>query len=531
MADLLHELIREQAEQQADASALFHKNDTLTYGELHALTRGVANGLLKHGIKAGERVGIYLPKQPETVAAIFGSAHAGATFVPINPVLKPRQVAYIANHCQVQTLITSAQRWQQLRDADADLSGVQLTVLVDGNAASEAESDAVRLTNWQDFIADTSEPQGHRRIDQDMAAILYTSGSTGNPKGVVLSHRNMLAGADSVATYLENTSADRILAVLPLSFDAGLSQLTTAFSRGASCVLLDYLLPRDVIRAVARYGVTGLAGVPPLWNQLVQCEWPEEAARSLRYITNTGGKMPVATTRTLQRLLPSTRIFLMYGLTEAFRSTYLDPAELERRPESIGKAIPNAEILVVNRDGELCGPGEPGELVHRGVLVARGYWNDPEKTAARFRPCPGQDPALPLPEMAVWSGDQVVRDEEGFLYFVARQDDMIKTSGYRVSPSEVEEVAYASGLVAGAVALGVAHAMLGQGILLLVTRAATLAEDDPVLALQTHFRRELPNFMQPQAIILVESLPQNQNGKFDRRSLSDQHKDHFEESA
>ena len=312
-----------------------------------------------------------------------------------------------------------------------------------------------------------------------MAAILYTSGSTGNPKGVVLSHRNLLAGADSVATYLENTAADRILAVLPLSFDAGLSQLTTAFSRGASCVLLDYLLPRDVIRAVARYGVTGLAGVPPLWNQLVQCEWPQEAARSLRYITNTGGKMPVATTRTLQRLLPDTRIFLMYGLTEAFRSTYLEPAELERRPESIGKAIPNAEILVVNGEGGLCGPGEPGELVHRGALVARGYWNDPEKTAERFRPCPGQDPALPLPEMAVWSGDQVVRDEEGFLYFVARKDDMIKTSGYRVSPSEVEEVAYASGMVAGAVALGLPHAMLGQAILLLVTRAATAdAEGD-----------------------------------------------------
>lgn len=530
MADLLHELIREQAEQQANAVALFHKNDILTYGELDALTRGVANGLLHSGINASDRVGIYLPKQPEAVASLFGSARAGATFVPINPVLKPRQVAHIANHCQIQTLVTSAQRWQQLRATDADLSSVKLIVLVDGRTMSVENSDTVRLMNWQDFVADTSDPQGHRRIDEDIAAILYTSGSTGKPKGVVLSHRNMLAGAESVATYLENTTADRILAVLPLSFDAGLSQLTTAFSRGASCVLFDYLLPRDVISAVARYGVTGLAGVPPLWNQLLQCEWPEEATGVLRYITNTGGKMPVATTRKLQRLLPTTRIFLMYGLTEAFRSTYLDPAELARRPESIGKAIPNAEILVVNSDGELCGPGEPGELVHRGALVARGYWNDPEKTAARFRPCPGQDTALPLPEMAVWSGDQVVRDEDGFLYFVARQDDMIKTSGYRVSPSEIEEVAYTSGLVAGAVALGAAHAMLGQAILLLVTRAATLAEDDPVLALQTHFRRELPNFMQPQAIILVDSLPQNQNGKFDRRSLSDQHKDHFEES-
>src|SRR6056297_1639143 len=282
MADLLHELIRAQAEQQANAPALLHKNDTLTYAELEANLRGVANGLLASGLRAGERVGVYLPKQPETVASLFGSSRAGATFVPINPVLKPRQVAYIANHCQVHTLVTSAQRWQQLHEAEVDLSGLQLVVLVEGDPASVAHRGKLALMHWQDFTAKRSEPSGHRRIDQDMAAILYTSGSTGNPKGVVLSHRNMLAGADSVATYLENTAADRLLAVLPLSFDAGLSQLTTAFSRGASCVLLDYLLPRDVIRAVARYGVTGLAGVPPLWNQLVQCDWPEAAARSLR---------------------------------------------------------------------------------------------------------------------------------------------------------------------------------------------------------------------------------------------------------
>ena len=193
-----------------------------------------------------------------------------------------------------------------------------------------------------------------------MAAILYTSGSTGNPKGVVLSHRNMVAGARSVANYLGNTSNDRVLAVLPLSFDAGLSQLTTAFSVGASAVLMDYLLPRDVIRAVARYRVTGLGAVPPLWNQLMGLEWPKEAAASLRYITNTGGAMPVPTTRALQQALPDTEVFLMYGLTEAFRSTYLPPDQVATRPESMGKAIPNAEILVVNEQGDECGPGGAG---------------------------------------------------------------------------------------------------------------------------------------------------------------------------
>jgi acyl-CoA ligase (AMP-forming) (exosortase A-associated) len=537
MAVLVHELIRAQAQQQAAAPALLHKKDTLSYGELDALVSAVAGGLLREGLDPGERVGVYLPKQVETVASLFGASRAGTTFVPINPVLKPRQVAYILDHCDVRVLVTSVQRWQQLCTLDERMQSLRRVVLVDlaageGLAAADNTTPAP-VSPWPDFIAGTEAAPGHRRIDSDMAAILYTSGSTGMPKGVVLSHRNLVAGAESVATYLENSAADRILAVLPLSFDAGLSQVTTAFSRGASCVLLDYLLPRDVIRAVVRYQITGLAGVPPLWNQLVQCEWPAEAAQSLRYLTNTGGKMPVATTRALQEKLPQTRIFLMYGLTEAFRSTYLDPAELDKRPESIGKAIPNAEILVVKEDGQLCGPGEPGELVHRGALVAKGYWNDPAKTAERFRPCPGQDPALPIPEMAVWSGDRVVRDEEGFLYFVARQDDMIKTSGYRVSPSEVEEVAYATGQVSGAVALGLPHAMLGQAILLLVTRSERAPADDAELlqALRAQFGLELPNFMQPADILCLEQLPQNQNGKFDRPRLVETYRTHFEESG
>jgi len=256
-----------------------------------------------------------------------------------------------------------------------------------------------------------------------------------------------------VASYLGNSATDRILAVLPLSFDAGLSQLTTAFSVGACVVLMDYLLPRDVVRAIARYEVTGLAGVPSLWNQLKALHWPEQAVQSLRYITNTGGAMPVSTTRTLQQILPNTLIFLMYGLTESFRSTYLPPDQLNIRPQSMGKAIPNVQILVINEDGEECAPNEPGELVHRGALVSLGYWNDPEKTAERFKPCPALPPEIPNTELAVWSGDQVMKDTEGYLYFIGRKDEMIKTSGYRVSPTEVEEIAYASGKVAGAGAM------------------------------------------------------------------------------
>jgi acyl-CoA ligase (AMP-forming) (exosortase A-associated) len=368
----------------------------------------------------------------------------------------------------------------------------------------------------------------HRVIDTDIVSIFYTSGSTGKPKGVVLSHRNMVTGALSVAEYLRNVPEDRLLAVLPFSFDYGFSQLSTSMSVGASVVLMDYLFPKDVVTMVARERATGLAGVPPLWAQLADLEWPQEARDSLRYFTNSGGAMPVATLKKLRTALPRTLPYLMYGLTEAFRSTYLPPEEAERRPESMGKAIPNAEILVVRPSGEPCAPNEPGELVHRGSLVSLGYWNDPAKTAERFKPAPGTLSGLVLTEMAVWSGDTVRRDEEGFLYFVGRRDEMIKTSGYRVSPTEVEEVVFATGLVADAAAMGVPHPTLGQAIVVVVTPAAGVQTD--ANALLDACRRTLPLFMVPHHIAFSEALPRNPNGKYDRTKLAAQFKDLFREA-
>jgi acyl-CoA ligase (AMP-forming) (exosortase A-associated) len=450
--------------------------------------------------------------------------------VPINPLLKPRQLAHILPHCNVRILLTSTTRLESLLSVVGACPDLHTIVVVEDDIPQTARDLPQRLLSYREFCGLPSGGRPpHRRIDTDMTAILYTSGSTGNPKGVVLSHRNMVAGARSVASYLQNMPRDRILAVLPLSFDAGLSQLTTAFSVGASVVLMDYLLPRDVIRAVERYGVTGLAAVPPLWNQLKDLEWPAVAVQSLRYITNTGGAMPVPTTRALQRTLPRTEIFLMYGLTESFRSTYLPPDQVNVRPESMGKAIPNAEILVINELGRECAPHEPGELVHRGALVSLGYWNDPEKTAERFKPCPVQPPEIPNTELAVWSGDQVMKDEEGYLYFISRKDEMIKTSGYRVSPTEVEECAYASGLVAAAAAVGLPHAALGQAILLIITPGADAASSDNLEdSVMAHCRRELPNFMVPAIIVARSGLPHNQNGKIDRRALAEEYQGIFQ---
>jgi acyl-CoA ligase (AMP-forming) (exosortase A-associated) len=390
---------------------------------------------------------------------------------------------------------------------------------------TDAGSSAVGLptTRWDDLLA--APPRGgHRVIDTDMAAILYTSGSTGRPKGVVLSHRNMVAGAKSVASYLGNGPHDTLLAALPLSFDAGFSQLTTAFYSGARVVLLNYLLPRDVLRAIERERVTGLTAVPPLYIQLAQLEWPAAIGDSLRYFANTGGRMPRETLEQLRRRVPKAQPFLMYGLTEAFRSTYLPPEEVDRRPDSIGKAIPNAEILVLREDGTECGPDEPGELVHRGALVGQGYWGDAEKTAERYRPLPpgvgGREAGLQLPEIAVFSGDTVRRDAEGFLYFVGRRDEMIKTSGYRVSPTEVEEVLYATQLVGECVAFGVDHPMLGQAIQVVAT-APDGSDGVDVDALLAACRQRMPVYMVPAGVqTLPGPLPRNPNGKIDRKLLA-----------
>jgi acyl-CoA ligase (AMP-forming) (exosortase A-associated) len=346
----------------------------------------------------------------------------------------------------------------------------------------------------------------------DLAALLYTSGSTGRPKGVMLSNANLWLGAVSVAHYLELTPNDRVLAVLPLAFDYGQSQLLSTWAAGAAAVPIEYLAARDVIRAVEAHGITTLAGVPPLWVQLVEASWPPRGALALRRLTNSGGRLPVSVIRRMRELFPAAEIHSMYGLTEAFRSTSLNPALLEEHPDSIGSAIPFAEVMASDADGRISAPGEEGELVHAGPLVAKGYWNDPERTAGRFRPAPQ---GSRYGGTAVWSGDRVRQDEGGLFYFVGRADAMIKTSGNRVSPTEIEEAALASGAALEAVALGYADARFGEAIALVI-RGNRSAEE----TLRAHLRRELPNFMQPSAILWRDELPRSPNGKLDRVALA-----------
>ena len=522
---LLFELISAAASRTPDAPALTAGNQTLSYGALDHQVRQFAAGLVGLGLPRAGRVAIYLDKRIETVVASFGAPAAGGVFVPLNPLLKPEQVGYVMRDCDVRVLVVSPERLPLLADMLAQCPALRWVVVTDSATPPPPVSlpAGVGQTTWSALLDGPLRP-GHRVIDTDMTAILYTSGSTGKPKGVVLSHRNMVAGAKSVASYLGNHPGDTLLAALPLSFDAGFSQLTTAFHSGARAVLLNYLMPRDVLLAMVRERVTGLTAVPPLYIQLTQLEWPAAIDQNLRYFANTGGRMPRETLTALRQRAPSAKPYLMYGLTEAFRSTYLPPEEVDRRPDSIGKAIPNAEILVLREDGTPCDADEPGELVHRGPLVGLGYWNDAEKTAERYKPLPvgvgGREAGLQLPEMAVYSGDNVRRDAEGFLYFIGRRDEMIKTSGYRVSPTEVEEVLYATRLVGECAAFGIDHPSLGQAIQVIATAPGEAANLN-VTGLLAECRARMPAYMVPQGVEAQPGpLPRNPNGKIDRKRLA-----------
>ncbi len=485
-----------------DRVALIMRDETISYAALENLVGRLAAALRAQGLQRGERVATWLPKTRVACLMPLAAARAGLIHVPVNPALKRAQLAYILEDSGASMLITAGSRALLLEEGDVAQSCTPM--LEDALLALTEQSDALP--------ASAEDPDS-------LAAILYTSGSTGRPKGVMLSHANMWLGAISVARYLEIVPEDRVLGVLPLSFDYGQNQLFSTWAGGGTVIPLDYLMARDVVKAVDRHDVTTIAGVPPLWIQLCEADWPETVAAKVRRLTNSGGALTVPLVHAMRDTFSSARLFPMYGLTEAFRSTYLNPALVGSHPTSMGRAIPFAEIMVVRPDGTEAAPDEPGELVHAGPLVAKGYWKDAERTASRFRPAPAFSA---YGGTAVWSGDTVRRDADGLLYFVGRDDEMIKSSGNRISPAEIEDAAIASGWVREAVAFGVPDARLGQAICLVV-RGEALKE----AALQQHLRQELPNFMQPARTVWWDDLPRNPNGKLDRVAI----RAHFLEGA
>lgn len=476
-----------------DAPALLLAEAVVSYAALEDGVARLAAWLTAQIPEPGARVASWTAKNRLACLLPLAVARAGLVHVPINPLLKGAQADHILADSGAALLLTNAARAGTL----APQKGCQVVDLAVADAAIDAFDG--RLP------ASCSAPD-------TLAAILYTSGSSGRPKGVMLSHANLWLGAESVATYLHLANSDRVLALLPLAFDYGQNQLLSAWFAGASVAPLDYLTARDVVRVAERYRPTTLAGVPPLWVQLVEADWPADIARHLKRLTNSGGALTPTLIDRLRQSFPAAAIWPMYGLTEAFRSTFLPPELVAAHPTSMGRAIPHAEILVCHADGSRCDADEPGELVHCGPLVAQGYWQDSERSAERFRPAPS---ASKYGGTAVWSGDTVRRDTKGLLYFVGRDDAMIKTAGNRVSPSEIEDAAIATGLVSEAVAFGTPDDRLGAAIIL-----AVRGDGEGADALAAALRAALPNFMQPRTIEWRQALPRNANGKLDRVTIA-----------
>jgi acyl-CoA ligase (AMP-forming) (exosortase A-associated) len=514
---LIHHMLRTSAARWPDKEALVHGEQRLSYRDVAGRSSGLAKGLRCAGLGRGDRIGIYLEPSVAQVLSIFGASEAGGAYVPINAALFPEQVGHIAQDCGMKGLITTPARLSTLDGIIQQLPALEFVVL-----SGDGDTPAFRLPRYR--LEDLCQPSGRPNwretsISKDLAAILYTSGSTGKPKGVMLSHFNVIAGSTIVSTYLGITSKERILAVLPFSFDAGMNQLMTAFQQGGTIVLINFVFAREIVQTLLKERITGLAGVPTLWSLLAQTNSTlhKQALPDLRYITNTGGAMPQSVLKVLRQTLPGTEVFLMYGLTEAFRSTYLPPSELDHRPTSMGKAIPDTEILVLNEHGGLCKPGEIGELVHRGPTVSLGYWNRPEDTARALRPNPLLSPEMGDCERVCYSGDLVKMDEDGFLYFVGRRDTMIKSSGFRISPTEVEEVLFQTGMVRGAAVIGIPDDVLGQ-----VIKAFVVAKDSQPLdadALLAICAQKMPRYMVPKFLQVVDELPKTSSGKVDYPAL------------
>ena len=494
---LLHHCLRDSAPRFPRKEAIVHGDRRMTYTEAWAAVASLASRLKSDGLERGERLGIFLEPSIPQALSIFAASAAGVVFVPIHHSLFPEQVAHILSDCGARGLITTRARLAGLSDVLKRIPSLVVVLVVDRDEL---------------FALEVPAP-GEECLGYDLAAILYTSGSTGKPKGVMLTHAQIIAGAEIVSAYLGITSDERILAALPFSFDAGLNQIMTAFQHGATIVLLNFRLAREIVDALVKERITGLAGVPTLWTLLAHpsSTLNRNCLPLLRYITNTGGVMLQSVLAALREALPSTSIFLMYGFTEAFRSTYLKPEDLDRRPTSIGKAIPQTEVRILNDDGNTCAPGEVGELTHRGPTVALGYWGLPELTKDVFR-------ARRDGERVCYSGDLVKSDDEGFIYYVGRRDALIKSSGFRISPTEIEEILCENAGVRSAAVIGVPDDLLGQRVKAFVVPNHS-DEECVAEALIRFCAEKLPRYMVPETIEFIDDLPITGSGKVDYVAL------------
>jgi len=512
---LLQNFLEESAHRFPNKVALIHKGDRWTYQEIDQGANRVAKLLRHQGIRRGDRVAIFLDNSLESVVSLFGILKADAVFLMLSPTLKTQKLSYILNNCQAEVLITHTNKLNVVSGILSSIPSLQFVIFT-GNKDKIPVKGFPNLIFWDEINCLTSNSGLRTRnfnIDLDLATIIYTSGSTGNPKGVMLTHLNMISAATSITTYLDNVPEDIIIDVLPLSFDYGLYQILMAFKFGGTVVLeQSFAYPYEIIKQMVKKRVTGFPGVPTLFAILLQMEdLKKYDLSSLRYITNTAASLPVEHIQRIRETFPQAKLYSMYGLTECKRVSFLPPGELDRRPGSVGRGMPNEEVWIVDENGNRVGPRVVGELVVRGSNVMRGYWGDPEATERVLKPGPL------LGEKVLYTGDLFRMDEEGFLYFVGRKDDMIKTRGERVSPKEVENAIYGLEGVLETAVIPVPDEILGQAIkaIIIPKNGFSLTEKEVL----RHCKKELEDFAIPKYVEFRNALPKISSGKIDKLTL------------
>lgn len=510
---LVHDFLSRSAARLPDKVALVSDRRRWSYSSLERTTDALAWGLRVHGVRRGDRVVLCLPNSVEAVLGIFAVLKAGAVFVLLHPSTKREKLAYVLRDCEAAALFFDGRAGEsELLLGASSAPSLRFTVACGEGSERLAESIPGCLTLSALEAGSPGDSSGDRRVDLDLACLIYTSGSTGEPKGVMCDHSNVVFAASSIIEYLGNVESDIVFNALPLSFDYGLYQLLMVFRFGGTLVLeRSFAYPAAVLKRIEEERVTGLPGVPTLFSLLLQMDLGLFDLSSLRYVTNTAASIPVQHIQELRRRLPWVTVYSMYGLTETKRTLYLPPEQLDKRPGSVGIAIPGTEVWIENERGERLGPGQPGELVVRGRHVMRGYWGDAEATRRRFRP------AMLPGERLCYTGDVFRMDDEGFCYFLGRSGDFIKSRGEKVSPKEVENVLYSLAGVVEAAVIGVPDPILGEAIKAFVVVRGGARTKAEVLA---HCRAHLEDHLVPKYVEFRDELPKTTSGKIHRASLT-----------
>ncbi len=520
MIFLVQHFLEESARRLPEKVALICGDQRLTYQQINNQANQLASALIDMGIKRQDRVVIFLDNTVESVISLFGILKAGAIFVMLNPTMKSKKLNYILNDSGARTLITNINKSRVVKEAFTDVQALENIIWCQDVPSRIIPQIKINNSKFKTSITWASVFENSSslflpafNIDLDLATIIYTSGSTGEPKGVMSAHYNVVAAARSITQYLENVEDDIILDALPLSFDYGLYQVLMAFLFGGTVVLeKSFVYPFKTLELLVKERATGFPIVPTMVAILLEMEnLSKFDFSSLRYITNTAAALPVAYIRKLQALLSHVTIYSMYGLTECKRVSYLPPDQLDRKPESVGIPMPNEEVLIFNKDGQDVETGEVGELIIRGSNVMQGYWNSPEETARTYRPGRYRGEAL------LYSGDLFKKDEEGYLYFIARKDDLIKTKGERVSPKEIENVLCEMDGILEAAVIGVPDDIFGQAI-----KAFIVAKDEADLTEKTvmnYCMKNLEPFMVPKYVEFRNSFEKTSSGKIDKKQL------------